>query len=76
MNKYFYFKRTFLSISAGLFTGILIYGLFDIDFSNNTAIIKLIFKSLVVSFIVGAILGLLNMVFKIGNFQKKITDNI
>ena len=43
----------------------------SIDFSNNTAILKLIIKSLVVSFIVGAILGLLNMVLKIGKFQKK-----
>jgi hypothetical protein len=38
MNNFFYFKVTFLSISAGLFAGIFVYGLFDIDLSNSEAI--------------------------------------
>ena len=70
MNKYFYFKATFLSINGGLFTGLLVYGLFDIDFSNKAAILNLIIWSLFVSVVAGAILGVLNMYFKIGNFQK------
>ena len=71
MNKFFYFKVTFLSISAGLFTGMLAYGLFDVDFSNTESILKLVLKSLVTAIGTGLILGILNMFFKIGNFQKK-----
>ncbi len=71
MNKFFYFKVTFLSISAGLFTGMLAYGLFDADFSNTESILKLVLKSLVTAIGTGLILGILNMFFKIGNFQKK-----
>lgn len=71
MNKFFYFKVTFLSISAGLFTGMLVYGLFDVDFSNTESILKLVLKSLVTAIGTGLILGILNMFFKIGNFQKK-----
>ena len=37
MNRFFYFKVTFLSISAGLFAGALVFGLFDVDFSNSEA---------------------------------------
>ncbi len=71
MNRFLYFKVTFLSISTGLFVGILVYGLFDVDFSINHAITKLLFKSLVIAIGTGLILGILNMFFKIGNFQKK-----
>jgi hypothetical protein len=46
MNRFFYFKVTFLSISAGLFVGALVYGLFDVDFSNNEALLKLLWRSL------------------------------
>lgn len=71
MNRFFYFKVTFLSISAGLFAGGLVYGLFDVDFSNSEALTKLLLKSFMVAVITGLIMGLLNMYFKIGNFQKK-----
>jgi hypothetical protein len=71
MNRFFYFKVTFLSITAGLFAGILVYGLFDIDFSNSEALKTLLLKSLVTAVGTGFILGILNMFFKIGNFQKK-----
>ena len=71
MNKFFYFKVTFLSISFGLFIGILVYGLFDLDFSNSDAIVKLLFKSLAIAIVTGLVLGILNMFFKIGNYQKK-----
>ncbi len=71
MNRFFYFKVTFLSVTAGLFAGILVFGLFDIDFSNTNAITKLLLKSLVTAVGTGLVLGTLNMFFKIGNFQKK-----
>ena len=71
MNRFFYFKVAFLSISAGIFAGMLVYGIFDIDFSNNEVIKKLLLKSLVMAVGTGLIMGLLNMFFKIGNFKKK-----
>lgn len=71
MNKFFYFKVTFSSISAGLFVGALVYGLFDVDFSNREALTKLLLKSFMAAVITGLIMGLLNMYFRIGNFQKK-----
>ena len=71
MNRFYYFKVTFLSITAGLFAGILVYGLFDIDFSNTEAITKLVLKSFVTATVTGLILGIMNMFLKIGNFQKK-----
>ncbi len=71
MNKFFYFKVTFLAISAGLFAGMLVYGLFDLDFSNSEPLKKLLLKSLMVALGTGFIMGLLNMFFKIGNFQKR-----
>ena len=70
MNRFFYFKVTFLSISAGLFAGMLVYGLFDVDFLNNEALIKLFWKSLFTAIGTGLIMGILNMFFKIGNFPK------
>lgn len=71
MNGFFYFKVTFVVIFAGLFTGTMIYGLFDIDLSNSVAITKLFLRSLMTAFGTGLILGLLNMFFKVGNFQKR-----
>lgn len=71
MDRLFYFKVTFLSISTGLFVGILVYGLFDIDFSNSEALKTLVLKSLATGVGTGFILGVLNMFFKIGNFPKK-----
>jgi hypothetical protein len=71
MTRFYYFKVTFLSISAGLFSGMVVYGLFDVDFSTKEALIKLIYKSLFTAIGTGLIMGILNMVFKIGNFQKR-----
>ncbi len=71
MSRLFYFKVTFLSISVGLFVGILVYGLFDIDFSNSEALKTLVLKSLATGVGTGFVLGVLNMFFKIGNFPKK-----
>ena len=71
MNKLFYFKVTFLSVSAGLFAGQLVYGLFDINILNYEAIAKLFLKSLATAVLTGLFLGILNMFLKIGKFQKK-----
>jgi len=71
MNRFFYFKVTFLSVTAGLFAGIVVFGLFDVDFSNTDAITKLLLKSIVTAIGTGLVLGILNMFFKIGNFQKR-----
>lgn len=71
MNRFFYFKLTFLSMSAGLFTASLVYGLFDIDFSNTEAITKLVLKSFVTATVTGLILGIMNMFLKIGNFRNE-----
>lgn len=70
-SRLFYFKMTFLAISSGLFTGILIFGLLDIDFSDGDALKKLLLKSLVTAVGTGVILGILNMFFKIGRFKTK-----
>ena len=70
MNRFFYFKVAFLTISAAIFTGKLFYELFDIDFSNSSVILKLLWKSFITAIGTGLIMGLLNMFFKIGNFQK------
>lgn len=71
MNKFSYFKKTFLPIFVGLFVGIFVYGLFDIDFSNNEVLTKLLFRSFVTAITTGLVLGILNMFFKIDYFQKK-----
>jgi hypothetical protein len=57
-------------MSAGLFIASLVYGLFDIDFSNTEAITKLVLKSFVTATVTGLILGIMNMFLKIGNFKK------
>lgn len=71
MKRFFYFKITFLTISTGLFVGMLVYGLFDIDFSNNKELTKLLLKSFFTSILTGLMLGILNMFLKIGNFPQK-----
>ena len=71
MSKLFYFKATFLSVSAGLFVGLFVYGAFDLDFSNSADISKLFIKSIVTGLITGFVLGILNMFFKIGDFPRK-----
>ncbi|KQS92880.1 hypothetical protein [Chryseobacterium sp. Leaf394] len=70
-NRSTYFKITFIPISAGLFAGILVFGLFDIDFSDTKALKNLLLKSLVIAVGTGLILSILNMFLKIGNLQKK-----
>lgn len=71
MNKFYYFKVAFLSISAGLFVGIFIYGLFDINFSNDESILKLLLNSIAIGIITGLALGILNISLKIGKFPNK-----
>ena len=74
MSKGFYFKITFFVVSASLFVGLFVYGLFDVDFSNSKELSKLFIKSLFTGVVTGLVLGVINMYLKIGNFPKK--DNI
>ena len=71
MNKFFLFKITFLSTTVGIFTGVLIYGLFDVDFSNTYSIIELVLKSMAIAIGTGLILGILNTIFKFQTSNKK-----
>ena len=71
MSKLFYFKVTFLSVSAGLFVGRFVYGAFDLDFSSTADISRLFIKSIATGLITGFVLGILNMFFKIGNFPRR-----
>jgi hypothetical protein len=71
MNRFFYFKVTFSAIALGLFAGLLIYGLLDVDFSNRNSVTKWFLKAFLTAIGTGLVLGILNMFFKIGNFQRK-----
>ena len=71
MNKFSYFKVAFLSITVFIFITMLIKGLFDIDFSNTNDLFRLLRRSLFASIVVGLLMGLLNMFFKINFFSKK-----
>ena len=71
MNKYYYFKVTFIFVFVALFVANAIKGLFDIGFSNIDELIKMVLKSFVISILTGLILGLLNMFFKVNIFNKK-----
>jgi hypothetical protein len=71
MTNFSYFKVAFLAITAGLTAGLITKGLLDVDFSDMAAIGNLIFKSLIISIVVGAVMGLLNVYFKVGFFKKQ-----
>lgn len=64
MSKPSHFKVAFLAVSAGLFVGTFVYGLFEVDFSSKEALLKLLLKSLVTGVVSGLVLGLMNMYFK------------
>lgn len=66
MSRFYFFKISFVTISAGLFVGTIVYGLFDLDLSNKEDIIKLILKALFSAICTGFFLGVLNILFKIG----------
>lgn len=71
MNKFFYFKVTFLSITARIFTGLFVYGLFDVNISDTQAVLRLLLKSIATGIGSGLVLGVLNMYFKIGYFPTR-----
>ena len=66
-----YFKVTFLAVSVGLFAGLFIKGLLDVDFSNSQALTELFLKSLITAVLAGLILGLLNMYLQIDFTKRK-----
>jgi xanthosine utilization system XapX-like protein len=65
MSKFYYFKLAFLSITAGLTVGMIVYGLFDIDFRDKSEITRLLLKSIICGITVGLVFGILNMFLKI-----------
>jgi hypothetical protein len=65
MNYFKYFKITFFSTGAGIITFSIVKGLFDINLSDTSAIGELVLKSICIGATVGALLGLMNMYFKI-----------
>jgi hypothetical protein len=71
MSKPSHFKVAFLALSAGLFVGTLVYGLFEVDFSDRDALLKLLMRSLVTGIVSGFVLGLMNMYFKLGLRNEK-----
>ena len=71
MSKSSHFKVAFLAVSVGIFVGTFVYGLFEVDFSDKEALLKLLLKSLVTGLVSGLVLGLMNMYFKLGLRNEK-----
>lgn len=71
MSNFSYFKLTFIAIFSGIFIGVIVYQLFDVDFSNNEALVNVLKKAFFVAFFVALFMGILNMIFKVGNFKEK-----
>lgn len=71
MKHFDYFKITFLSVTAGLTVGLLVYGLFDTDLSNADAIGILALKSFIIALVTGLVLGILNVFFKVQKVKGK-----
>ena len=76
ISNFTYFKSAFITVAAGLTAGLIMKGLFDVDFGNIAAIGNLIIKSLMMGIIIGALLGLLNIFFKIGPSTKQAGSNL
>ncbi len=62
-NKIEIFKTTFCSTTLSIYLGLLVYSLFEIDFSNSISLIELFIKSISTSVSSGLILGVLNAAF-------------
>lgn len=71
MSKLELFKVTFFTVGTGLFVGILVYNLFEINFYDSKALLNLFIKSITTSVSVGLILGIINAVFEIILINKK-----
>lgn len=62
-TNFYYFKRAFsLSIFIAVF--IIVRDLFDVDFSDWSAILKVITKGIIAGVIAGVILGIINIFYK------------
>ncbi|MFZ4798975.1 MAG: hypothetical protein ACOYMA_15850 [Bacteroidia bacterium] len=71
MSKQYYFKITFLFVSVGVFVGTLVMGLFEVNFTDTRALLKLFVNSFVVGIVIGLLIGLINMYLKIWPFLNK-----
>ncbi len=69
-NNTYYFKRALiLAVPIGVF--VIVLGLFEIDFSNMSLILKLFGKGLFVGVFTAIILGIINVFMKVDTFLKK-----
>jgi hypothetical protein len=69
-NKGYYFKRAFFfALPIAVF--VIVFGLFDIDFSDVSELLKLFGKGVFVGLITGVILGLINVFAKVDTLFKK-----
>lgn len=57
------FKTTFCSTTLSIYLGLLVYSVFEIDFSSSISLIELLIKSISTSVTSGLILGVLNAAF-------------
>lgn len=70
MNKLFYFKITFIFVTVGTITYSTFVGLLDADTITLSSFGHLFLKNVIVGIVVGCVLGLLNMYYKIWPFKK------
>lgn len=69
-NNTYYFKRAlFLAIPIAVF--VVVLGLFEIDYSNLSLILKLILRGIFVGVFTAIILGIINVFTKVDTFFKK-----
>jgi hypothetical protein len=71
MSKPSHFKVAFLAVSVGFFVGTFVYGLFEVDFSDREALLKLLLRSLVTGIVSGLVFGLFNKYVKFGSQNEK-----
>lgn len=71
--SFFHFKLTFIFLATGIFTFMIINGLFTIYiFKENETLLNVVLKAAFVSVVTGLIMGILNMFFQINPFKKKL----
>ena len=70
MTNLYYFKVAFLSVSAGMTVGMIVYGLFDMDYNNESGIAQLFLRSIATGVVVGLVMGVLNIFFKLKPVKK------
>lgn len=70
MKHFNFFGIVFFPLCVGITVGFTIYGLSDIEVIDLSSVGFLIWKSTVKGMIIGAFLGLLNLLLRIGPYDK------